>query len=109
MAELLALGSRAVLLKGGHLPGTGRMVDRYADKAKIKQFVHDRLDLKAHGTGCTLASAIAANLCLGKSLLTACNEATDYVHGALRNAYLPGNSDVAVLDHFWRIQSLNNT
>jgi hydroxymethylpyrimidine/phosphomethylpyrimidine kinase len=103
MAELLALGSRAVLLKGGHLPGTGRMVDRYADKAKIKQFVHDRIDLKTHGTGCTLASAIAANLCLGKSLLAACNEATDYVHGALRNAYRPSQeSDVAVLDHFWR-------
>ena len=104
LVELLALGSRAVLLKGGHLPGSGRMVDRYADIAKLKQFVHDRLDINAHGTGCTLASAIAANLCLGKSLLGACNEATDYVHGALRNAYRPGKSDVAVLDHFWRSQ-----
>jgi hydroxymethylpyrimidine/phosphomethylpyrimidine kinase len=104
LTELLALGSRAVLLKGGHLPGSERMVDRYADIAKTKQFVHDRLDITAHGTGCTLASAIAANLCLEKSLLAACNEATDYVHGALRNAYRPSKSDVAVLDHIWRIQ-----
>lgn len=104
LTELLALGSRAVLLKGGHLPGSGTMVDRYADIAKIKRFVHDRLDLTAHGTGCTLVSAIAANLCLGKSLLAACNEATDYVHGALRNAYHPAKSEIAVLDHFWRTQ-----
>ena len=101
LAELLTLGSRAVLLKGGHLPGNGTMVDRYADIARTKQFVHDRLDLKAHGTGCTLASAIAANLCLGNSLLGACNKATDYVHGALLDAYKPGKNDVSVLSHFW--------
>ena len=102
--QLLAQGSRAVLLKGGHLSGTGKMVDRYADPGTRIEFVHDRLDLTAHGTGCTLASAIAANLCLGKSLLGACNAATDYVHGALRNAYRPGKSDVLVLDHFWPSQ-----
>lgn len=102
LAELLALGPRAVLLKGGHLPGSGKMVDRYADTARIKQFVHDRLELDARGTGCTLASAIAANLCLGHPLPDACNAATDYVHGALRNACRPGNSDVSVLDHFWQ-------
>ena len=102
LTGLLALGSRAVLLKGGHLPDSGTMVDRYADIARTKRFVHERLDITAHGTGCTLASAIAANLCLGKSLLGACNAATDYVHGALSNAFRPGQSDVAVLDHFWR-------
>ncbi len=101
LAELLALGSRAVLLKGGHLLGGGSMVDRYADIARTKRFVHERLDLKAHGTGCTLASSIAANLCRGHSLLDACSAATDYVHGALRNVYRPGKSNVAVLDHFW--------
>ena len=104
LAELLALGSRAVLLKGGHLSGGERMVDRYADIARTKRFVHDRLDVKAHGTGCTLASAIAANLCLGKSLLAACNEATEYVHGALRNAYRPAESDISVLSHFWSME-----
>jgi hydroxymethylpyrimidine/phosphomethylpyrimidine kinase len=102
MAELLALGSRAALLKGGHLPGSGRMVDRYADAGTRAEFVHDRLDLTAHGTGCTLASAIAANLCLGHALPDACNAATDYLHGALLSAYRPGRSSVAVLDHFWR-------
>jgi hydroxymethylpyrimidine/phosphomethylpyrimidine kinase len=81
------------------------MVDRYHDGQKPAAFAHDRLDVEGHGTGCTLASAIAANLCLGVPLLAACEAATDYVHGALRHAMRPGRSRVAVLDHFWRTRS----
>ena len=102
LAELLALGARAMLLKGGHLQGTVMMLDRFGDGRQSVRFAHDRLAVEGHGTGCTLASAIAANLCLGKSLLHACNDATDYVHGALRHATRPGKGSVAVLDHFWR-------
>ena len=58
--------------------------------------------VEGHGTGCTLASAIAANLALGKALDAACEGATDYVHGALRHAVRPGRSQVAVLNHFWQ-------
>ena len=100
--ELLALGVRATLLKGGHLPGTGQMVDRYRDAQSSASFGHPRLDVEGHGTGCTLASAIAANLCLGMALPAACATATDYVHGALRHAIRPGRSRVAVLNHFWQ-------
>ncbi len=100
--ELLALGVGAVLLKGGHLPGSGDMVDRYADRQVRQHFTHPRLDLEGHGTGCTLASAIAANLCRGLALPEACHAATDYVHGALQNGTRPGRGDVVVLDHFWR-------
>ena len=64
--------------------------------------MHARLRVAGHGTGCTLASAVAANLALGHSLQRACAEAADYVHGALRGAYRPGKGEVAVLDHFWR-------
>ncbi len=103
MQALLGLGARAVLLKGGHLPGGDAMTDRYADHAERTAFTHARLDVNAHGTGCTLASAMAANLCRGRTLLKACEAATDYVHGALLNSYLPARSNVAVLDHFWRI------
>src|SRR5688572_21192947 len=95
--------TQAVLLKGGHLPTTGAMVDRYCDGAKRLQFTHERIDVEGHGTGCTLASAMAANLCLGKTLDTACEAATDYVHGALRHAFRPGRSEVAVLNHFWQL------
>jgi len=100
--ELLALGANAVLLKGGHLPGSGAMTDRYADREIRTNFTHSRLDVNVHGTGCTLAAAIAANLCQGRTLLKACEAAADYVHGALLNSYQPAQSNVAVLDHFWR-------
>jgi hydroxymethylpyrimidine/phosphomethylpyrimidine kinase len=99
--ELLA-SARAILLKGGHLPGTELMTDRYADPGARAAFSHHRLDLNAHGTGCTFAAAVAANLCRGRTLLKACEAASDYVHGALLNSYLPARSKVAVLDHFWR-------
>jgi hydroxymethylpyrimidine/phosphomethylpyrimidine kinase len=95
-------GTQAVLLKGGHLQSAGAMVDRYCDAGKRLQFTHQRIDVEGHGTGCTLASAIAANLCLGKSLDAACEAATDYVHGALLHALRPGRSEVAVLNHFWQ-------
>jgi hydroxymethylpyrimidine/phosphomethylpyrimidine kinase len=102
---LRALGARAVLLKGGHLDEGERVIDRYRDAAVALRFTHARLALEGHGTGCTLASAIAAGVCRGSALLDACREAADYVHGALVHAYRPGQGEVAVLDHFWRLQT----
>jgi hydroxymethylpyrimidine/phosphomethylpyrimidine kinase len=101
LIELLRLGARAVLLKGGHLQRAARMIDRFHDGANAAAFAHEHLDVEGHGTGCTLASAIAANLCRGASLADACAAATDYVHGALKHASRPGRGDVSVLDHFW--------
>ena len=101
LIELLELGAAAVLLKGGHLKGK-EMTDRLDDGRQLHEFVHARLALQGHGTGCTLASAVAANLCLGLRLAEACGAATDYVHGALASAYRPGRGKVAVLDHFWQ-------
>jgi hydroxymethylpyrimidine/phosphomethylpyrimidine kinase len=104
VAELLALGARALLLKGGHLRGGAGMTDRFSDARSPAIFVHERLDVEGHGTGCTLASAIAANLCRGMRLVDACAAATDFVHGALRHATRPGLGNVAVLDHFWKVR-----
>ncbi|MBK6727244.1 MAG: bifunctional hydroxymethylpyrimidine kinase/phosphomethylpyrimidine kinase [Xanthomonadales bacterium] len=101
LTALLALGARAVLLKGGHLPGT-RMLDRLGEGTRRTCFEHARIAVEGHGTGCTLASAIAAQLALGQPLAEACARAADYVHGALRHSYRPGLGSVAVLDHFWR-------
>ncbi len=101
VAGLRALGAPAVLLKGGHLDDGGTMVDRFDDGTGLVEFAHPRLPVSAHGTGCTLASAIAANLCRGLDLRAASAAAVDYVHGALRHGYRPGRGDVAVLDHFW--------
>lgn len=103
---LLDTGARAVLLKGGHLPATGEegmrgeVVDLLADGDGIRQIRHPRLLLEAHGTGCTLASAVAAQLARGASLADAFTSASDFVHRALSAGYRPGRGDVVVLDHF---------
>lgn len=95
--QLLDKGAHAVLLKGGHLDGD-QVVDVYADAHGTREIVHPRLPVSAHGTGCTLAAAIAANLCRGRSLPAACVAASDFVHRALLAAYKPGRGDVVVLD-----------
>ena len=97
---LRALGAPAALLKGGHLAGNGAVVDILADAQGQQHSTHPRLNVDAHGTGCTLASAIAANLARGLPLRAACTAATDYVHAALLGGYRPGRGEVVVLDHF---------
>jgi len=96
---LLRLGPRAVVLKGGHMDEGDEVFDRYADATSRGVFVHRRLRLQAHGTGCSYAAAVSANLCLGHGMVTACRLASDYVAEALQGGYRPGNSAVLVLDH----------
>jgi len=98
--ELRSRGATAVLLKGGHLPSTVDIADLLADGSGTHVFRHPRLQIEAHGTGCTLASAIAANLCRGLTLAEACRAAGDYVHAALLRGYRPGRGEIVVLDHF---------
>jgi hydroxymethylpyrimidine/phosphomethylpyrimidine kinase len=102
--ELLALGTSTVLLKGGHLASGDEVVDLFAmhddNGLTLREIRHPRLAVNAHGTGCTLAAAIAANLALGYSLVDACVRASDYIHRALLGGSRPGRSDVLVLDHF---------
>lgn len=105
LPQLLAMGARAVLLKGGHLPSESVMTDRFSDGKHHALFVNPKLRVAGHGTGCTLASAIAANLCLHLDLREACADATDYVHGALLHGYRPGDSPITVLEHFWRLRA----
>jgi hydroxymethylpyrimidine/phosphomethylpyrimidine kinase len=104
LGELLLLGAPAVLLKGGHADDGGPVLDLFARADERRLFRHERLALTAHGTGCTLASAITSNLARGVELAEACEEASDFVHGALRHAYFPGGADLAFLDHLWRLR-----
>ncbi|MFT4255701.1 MAG: bifunctional hydroxymethylpyrimidine kinase/phosphomethylpyrimidine kinase [Pseudoxanthomonas sp.] len=99
-AALRGLGARAVLLKGGHLHEGDHVIDRYEAADARAEFIHERLAIDAHGTGCTLASAIAANLARGLPMADAVRVATDYIHRALRAGYRPGRGEVLVLDHF---------
>ncbi|MDR3300650.1 MAG: bifunctional hydroxymethylpyrimidine kinase/phosphomethylpyrimidine kinase [Candidatus Accumulibacter sp.] len=83
--RLLEQGARAVLLKGGHLPGA-RVIDLLVTASGGKYRMEaPRIDsANTHGTGCTLSSAIAAYLALGASLPEAVRRARDYVRRALR-------------------------
>jgi hydroxymethylpyrimidine/phosphomethylpyrimidine kinase len=82
--ELLALGTRAVLLKGGHLKGD-QVVDVLLQPGQATLRLESaRIDSRnVHGTGCTLSSAVAAHLALGFDLSTAVRQARDFILSAI--------------------------
>lgn len=83
---LLSLGPRAVLLKGGHLEGR-EVVDLLASEEGIEALRGPRVETRhTHGTGCTLASAIACGLAQGLSLTRAIRRARSYVLTAIATA-----------------------
>ena len=97
--DLMALGARAVLMKGGHLPGR-RVSDLLVTRdGRQRWFHHARIPAEGHGTGCTLSSAIAAHLALGDAVDVAVAQAIDYVNRALRAGYRPGLGHLRFLDH----------
>jgi hydroxymethylpyrimidine/phosphomethylpyrimidine kinase len=99
--RILALGPSVVLVKGGHLPGA-EIVDVLCAHGGIHDFRGPRIMTQhTHGTGCTLASAIAANLARGSEALAAVRAAREYVEGAIRHAPGIGRGH-GPLAHFWR-------
>lgn len=85
-AEMVKLGADAALLKGGHLEGP-ELVDVLYDGVEFHEWKRPRLDTRhTHGTGCTLSAAIAAGLAHGRPLVTAVDDALDYVNRAMRSA-----------------------
>jgi len=91
-AALRALGPQAVLLKGGH-GGEDPIRDVLIDASgRPRTFRHRRLPFDARGTGCTLASAVAAGLALGLALPQAVARAERHLQQALRRAYRIGRS-----------------
>jgi len=83
--DLLAKGARAVLLKGGHLPGHNVMDLLLSAGGEKRWMEAPRIDSpNTHGTGCTLSSAIAAYLALGASLPDAVQQARNFVREALQ-------------------------
>ena len=80
--RLLDLGSAAILLKGGHREGE-EAVDLLISQAGVEKLVSARLAGSSRGTGCALASAIAAGLAGGEQLSVACAAAQRYVLGML--------------------------
>jgi hydroxymethylpyrimidine/phosphomethylpyrimidine kinase len=84
--RFLALGVRAVLMKGGHGQGA-ESADFFADGTHMTRLAADRIDTRnTHGTGCTISSAIAAGLAKGQDLPTAVHEAKAYITAAIAAA-----------------------
>lgn len=105
--HLAALGPRWVLIKGGHLAGnpvdllygptcdSGRSVLRYPGRRIVSAHTH--------GTGCTLASAIASYLATGMEVADAVESAKEFVTGAIDGGF-PLGAGIGPVDHGWRIR-----
>ncbi len=100
--KIRKLGARAVLIKGGHFQKAESEKQRTAsdlllDESGFTVFEAEWIDTTAtHGTGCTLASAIAANLALGADLKTAISAAKKFVTEAIRTAPRLGHGNSPV-------------
>ncbi|WP_191554567.1 bifunctional hydroxymethylpyrimidine kinase/phosphomethylpyrimidine kinase [Brevundimonas aurantiaca] len=100
---LLNLGAKAVLMKGGHVDGP-TVIDLLMTTDGETVLEAERIDTRhTHGTGCTLASACATGLALGRPLEVAVAEAWAYVGEAIRRA--PGlGGGHGPLDHGWPVR-----
>lgn len=88
--ELSELGPRTVLVKGGHLD-VDRAVDVFYDGAEFHELDAPRYDTEdTHGTGCTLAAAIAARLAHGDDIADAVRAAKSFVTGAIKRGIRVG-------------------
>ena len=92
----------AVVIKGGHMPGP-EIVDVLLEHGEFTEFTGPRIEGRnTHGTGCTFAAAIAAQLAKGVALKEAVGLAKEYVAGAMQPG-IPLGKGHRPLNHFWRL------
>ena len=100
---LLEHGPDTVLVKGGHFSRAEEAVDVLVDGNGSQTFAAPRIDTThTHGTGCTYASAVAANMAKGYALDAAVGQAKRYVTGAIRHALLLGHGR-GPTNHFFHL------
>ncbi|BAU14917.1 phosphomethylpyrimidine kinase [Leptolyngbya sp. NIES-3755] len=105
--RIFELGAKSVLVKGGGMRDELRGVDVWFDGSQCETFAIERVDTKhTHGTGCTLAAAITANLALGKDLRSAIQSAKHYVTKALEHSLAIGHGQGPV-GHFFPLLQRN--
>jgi hydroxymethylpyrimidine/phosphomethylpyrimidine kinase len=101
--RIVGLGSRAVLVKGGHRAEDP--VDLLLTARETHWLEGERLSTPhTHGTGCTFSAALAANLLQGLPLLDAAVSAKHYITGAIRQARVYGRG-INPVEHFWQKSS----
>jgi hydroxymethylpyrimidine/phosphomethylpyrimidine kinase len=100
--KIVEMGAQAVIVKGGHME---RAIDVLFDGEKITQLGGDRVKAdNYHGTGCTFASTITAQLASGRGLTEAAMLAKAYVTKAIEKGYAIGKGRIP-LDHFYRLRT----
>lgn len=99
--QLVAMGAKAVLVKGGHMPGSIMVTDYlYIQGQEPKSLPQARVETNNnHGTGCTLSAAIATELGKQMPLEVAVIRAQKYLNEALRKSYNPGKG-CGPVNHF---------
>jgi hydroxymethylpyrimidine/phosphomethylpyrimidine kinase len=98
--DIVALGPKSALVKGGHLQGNA--VDVLYDGESFTYYDQERIaTTNTHGTGCTYSSAIAAYLARGFSLKEAVQGAKEYITGAILNSFSIGKG-VGPTHHFYK-------
>lgn len=105
MAPLMTLGAQAVLLKGGHLEHSPVCYDLLGMPGQIQTFSAPRIMTgNTHGTGCTLASAVAALLAKGLPLPNAVAEAKHWLSGAISaSSMLDVGQGHGPVHHFYQL------
>lgn len=100
------LGPRYVLIKGGHLQTAGSVIDILYDGETYHELRGPRVDTRnTHGTGCCLASCIAAELAKGAQMLPAVMASRRFVEEALERSreFLIGNGPQGPFNHFFNL------
>jgi hydroxymethylpyrimidine/phosphomethylpyrimidine kinase len=101
-AQIVEMGARSVVVKGGHFEDDAAATDLYFDGQQYREFTSIRVKTSStHGTGCTFASAIAAGLAKGMDTGDAVALAKSYVTLAIQHAY-PIGSGHGPVHHFYR-------
>jgi hydroxymethylpyrimidine/phosphomethylpyrimidine kinase len=99
--RLIEMGAEYVLITGTHEATPDVINTLYAKSGVVRSDTWARLPGSFHGSGCTLASAIAAMLANGLDLAEAVREAQDYTWQTLRKAYRPGMGQYLPDRLFW--------
>jgi hydroxymethylpyrimidine/phosphomethylpyrimidine kinase len=100
--QIVNLGARSVVVKGGHLEGPA--TDLFYDGVRFKEFTVPRLESQnTHGTGCTFASAVAAGMAKGLNVIDAVASAKVYVTEAIRGSFSVGRGH-GPLNHLYMLK-----
>ncbi len=101
--DLVALGPRAAVVKGGHAAADSDAIDVYYDGSEMVELAGRRVDTKnTHGSGCAFSAAIAAGLAKGEGTLEAVRAAKAFINGAIEHSLALGSGHGPVNPMFER-------